>query len=115
MGSEELKKRRRTHDKYIDRQRVALATPDLFTRTPEDQPRSCVAFIEPGVAVDVGDSFIVEPAESGMLGRRGNSVALVFSQPPLDILDAVRGGAGAATGKVVRVNRLSRTVEVTIK
>lgn len=115
MGSEELKKRRPSHDKYIDRQRVALGTPDLFTRTPEDQPRSCVASIAPNATVDIGDSIMVEPSETGMLGRRGNSVVLNFLQPPEDILQAVRSGASVATGEVSRVNRLSRTVEVKIK
>lgn len=115
MGAEELKKRRPSHDKYIDRQRVALATPDLFTRTPEDQARSCIASIAPNETVEIGESFVIEPTDIGMLGRRGNSVVLEFARPPDDILKAVRGGAGVATGEVFRINKLSRTVEVTIK
>jgi hypothetical protein len=52
MGAEELKKRRPAHDKYIDRQRVALATPDLFTQTPEDQraPASLPLFQTPALS-----------------------------------------------------------------
>jgi hypothetical protein len=115
MGAEELKKRRPSHDKYIDRQRVALATPDLFTRTPEDQPRTCVASIAHGETVENGESLVIEPTDSGMLGRRHNLVVLFFAQPPADILNAVRGGAGVATGEIIRINKLSRTVEVTIK
>lgn len=115
MGAEELKKRRRTHDKYIDRQRVALATPDLFTLTPENHPRSCVASIAPDATVAIGERFVVEPTETGMLGRRGNSVVLNFAQPPGDILKAVRSGAGVATGEIHHINKLSRTVEVTIR
>ena len=115
MGAEELKKRRPSHDKYVDRQRVALATPDLFTRTPEDQPRSCVASIAPNATVEIGESFVIEPTETGMLGRRGNSVVLDFTQPPDDILRAIRSGARVATGEVNRINKLSRTVEVTIR
>lgn len=115
MGAEELKKRRLSHDKYIDRQRVALATPSLFTQTPEEQLRSCVASIIPDAAVEVGDSFVIEPTETGMLGRRGNSVVLDFVQPPDDIVRALRSGAGVASGEVNRVNKLSRTAEVTIK
>jgi hypothetical protein len=115
MGAEELKKRRPSHDKYINRQAVALATPDLFTRTPEDQPRSCVASIGPDITVEIGESFIIEPTETGMLGRRGNSVVLNFTRPPDDILKAVRSGASVATGEIKRINKLSRTVEVMIK
>jgi hypothetical protein len=115
MGAEELKKRRPSHDKYIDRQRVALATPDLFTQTPEDQPRSCIASVAVGATVEIGESFVIEPSEMGMLGRCGNSVVLHFGQPPCDILKAVRSGAGVATGEIRRINKLSRTVEVTIR
>jgi hypothetical protein len=115
MGSEELKKRRRSHDKYVDRQRVELATPDLFTQTPKDQPRSCVASIAPDTAVAIGESFIFEAAENGLLGRRGNSVVLTLPRPPADILNAVRAGAGVAIGEVQRINKLSRTAEVTIR
>jgi hypothetical protein len=115
MGSEELKKRRQSHDKYIDRQRVTLATPDLFTRTPQDQPRSCVATLTPGASVEIGESFIIEPAEDGMLGRRSNSVVLTFSQPPADILNAVRSSARIAIGEILCINKLSRTVDVMIK
>lgn len=115
MGAEELKKRRPSHDKYIDRQRVVLATPDLFTRTPEDQPRSCIASIAPDATVEIGERFVIEPTETGMLGRRGNSVVLNFTEPPDDILSAIRSGARVATGEVHRINRFSATVEVMIK
>jgi hypothetical protein len=115
MSSGELTKRRRSHDKYLDRQRVALATPDLFTRTPQDQRRFCIASIVPGIAVEVGETFIIEPTESGMLGRRGNSVVLTFPEPSADILHAVRSGACVATGEITQIHRLSRKAEVTIK
>jgi len=115
MGAEELKKRRASHDKYIDRQRVALATPDLFTQIPEDEARSCVASIAGDAVVNIGDSFVIEPTETAMVGRRGNSIVLEFEQPPGDVRKAVRTGAGVATGEVIRINKLSRTAEVTIK
>lgn len=115
MGAEEMKKRRKSHDKHIDLQRIALATPTLLTLTPEDQPRSCLATIQGSEAVEVGDRFIIEAAEGGMLGLRGNAVVLIFSDPPADILAAVCSGAGVAMGKVQRINGLSRTVEVSIR
>jgi hypothetical protein len=115
MGAEELKKRRPAHDKYIDRQRVALATPDLFTQTPEDQPRTCVATIVSDASIELGDTYIFEIDGSQLVGRRENSVHLNVQNTPADILGAVRGGAGVATGEVCRINKLSRTVEVTIK
>lgn len=115
MGAEELKKRRRSHDKYIDRQRVALATPDLFTRVPEDQPRSCIAVMAEGMPAKIGDDFILQADKGKLVGCRGNSVHLSSTTAPPDILQAVSNGAGAAVGEIIRINRLSRTVEVKIK
>ncbi|RTE88230.1 MULTISPECIES: hypothetical protein [Bradyrhizobium] len=112
MGAEELKKRRRSHDKYIDRQRVALATLDLFTRSPEDHPRSFIAVMEKGVAPSVGSDHILQADKGKLLGCVGNSVQ--FSAPS-DILKALSVGAGIAVGEIIRVNPLSNTVEVEIK
>ena len=115
MGAEELQKRRRSHDKYIDRQRVALATPDLFTRIPQDQPRSCIAVMADGIPARVGDDFILQADKGKLVGCRGNSVHLYSTTAPPDILQAVSSGAGTAVGEIVRINRISRTVEVKIK
>ena len=115
MGAEELTKRRQSHDKYIDRQRVELATPDLFTRMPENQPRSCVSTIIGDAAVSVGESLVIEAAGDSLLARRGNSIVLTISDPPADVLSAVRSGAGVASGTVQHVYKLSRSVQVTIK
>ena len=115
MGAEELKKRRRSHDKYLDRQGVALATPDLFTQTPEDQPRTCIASIVSNASIQIGDTYIFEAEKDHLVGRLGNAVHLDIPNTPADILEAVRGGAGVAKGEVCRINKLSRTVEVAIK
>src|SRR5262245_22405348 len=115
MGAEELKKRRPAHNKYIDRQRVALATPDLFTRMPEDQPRSFIAVMENGIAPVFGSEHILHADKGRLLGCVGNSVHFSAASAPPDILQAVSGGAGTAVGEIIRVNRISRTVEVKIK
>ena len=115
MGAEELTKRRQSHDKYIDRQRVELATPDLFTQMPENQPRSCVATVIGDATVVVGESLVIEAADNSLQARRGNSIVLTISDPPADVLSAVRAGAGIASGTVQHVHKLSRRVQVTIK
>jgi hypothetical protein len=115
VGAEELKKRRRSHDKYIDRQRVALATPDLFTRMPEDQARSFVAVMERGIKPAVGSDHILQADKGKLMGCIGNSVHFSATSAPSDILQAITGGAGIAVGEIVRINPISNTVEVKIK
>lgn len=116
MGSEELKKRRKSHDKYIDKKRVELATPDLFTQTPRDQPRCALAHIFNGARVSEGDRLVIEVAQNKLLGKLGNSVVATFDQPPADILAAIKGSStGLAAGTIIKVNALSKTVEVSIR
>jgi hypothetical protein len=115
MGAEELKKRRQSHDKYIDRQRVALATPDLFTRTPQEQPRSFIAVMAKGIQPDIGGDHILQADKGQLVGCRGNSVHFHTTAAPPDILRAITSGAGIAVGEIIRVNPLSGTVEVKIK
>ena len=115
MGAEELKKRRASHDKYIDRQRVALATPDLFTRMPDDQPRSFIAVMENGIAPAVGRDHILQADKGKLMGCIGNSVHFLAASAPPDILQAIDAGAGIAVGEIIRVNPISNTVEVKIK
>lgn len=115
MGSEEMKKRRPSHDKYIDRQKVELATPTLFTQTPENQPRSCVATISPGASLTPGETLVVEAENNCLLGRRGNEIVVTIPNPPAEMLDGVRNGAGVASGKVVEIHSLSQRAQVTLK
>jgi succinyl-CoA synthetase alpha subunit len=115
MGAEELKKRRRSHDKYIDRQRVALATLDLFTRMPEDQARSFIAVMERGIKPVVGSDYILQADKGKLMGCIGNSVHFSSASAPPDILQAMIGGAGIAVGEIIRVNSISNTVEVKTK
>jgi hypothetical protein len=115
VGAEELKKRRPSHEKYIDRQRVALATPDLFTRKPEEQARSFIAIMAKGVRPDVGGDHILQADKGQLVGSRGNSIHFHTTTPPPDIMRAITSGANIAVGEIVRFNPLSGTVEVKIK
>ena len=115
MGSEELKKRRKTHDKYIDKKRAQLSTPGLFTQTPTDQPRCALASVSAGQTLAEGENLVVEAAGGALLARRGQSIVATFNNPPADILSAIRGSTGIASGIVQRVNALSRTAEVAIR
>jgi hypothetical protein len=92
-----------------------LATPDLFTRMPESQPRSCVGTVVGDTTLGVGESLVIEAVNNSLLGRRGNSIVLTISDPPADVLSAVRAGAGVASGTVQHVHKLSGRVQVTIK
>lgn len=114
MGAEFLRNSRKTNVKNIDRGRARLATPTLFTQTPEDQPRCAVAKMSPDSSLKCGDAVIVEQKNGGLVAMRGQSVVAKFSNPPSDIVSAIKKGVGVAKGKIRKINPISKTVDIAI-
>ena len=114
MGSEFLKKTRSTHVKSIDRGRVQLGTPDLFMQMPEDQPRCAVGVVRAGAKLRTGETLIVEPNGTVLIASRGNSVVARIKRPPADIMRAICDKSGVAKGKVLRINQISKTADISI-
>lgn len=114
MGAEFLSRTRKTIIKHIDAKRVALATADLLTIIPKDQPRCAVASLAPGANVNSGEVLIVEERNGKLNARRGNSLVASFDNPGGDLVAAVGKAGGVATGIVQRVHKLSKKVEVSL-
>jgi hypothetical protein len=114
MGAEELRKRRRSHDKYVDRKRVELSTPNLFTQTPINQPRCILTSIQSGASLVEGECLVIEVVDGALLATRSSSIVARCEAPPADILAAIVDSACPAAGVVTQVNRLSKTAELSI-
>lgn len=114
MGSEFLKKTGRTNSKSLDRGRIKLSTPDLFTRRPTEMPRSVVAKLEIGVALTPGEKVIIEPSGGALLAVVGNKTLATVMSAPRDVVSEINGSCGVARGEVTKVNELSNTVELTL-
>lgn len=114
MGAEFLARTRKTIVKHIDAKRAALATPDLLTNTPKDQPRCSIASVAPGANVKDGEVLIVEARNGALSARRGNSIVANFDNPGSDLVAAISKSGGVANGVVQRVHRLSKKVEVSL-
>lgn len=115
MGADFLDKRNKGYAKHIDRKRVALATGDLFTREPNDQPRRIIAKMKRGADLIVGDKLIIEQKGASLTGCRGNSVVAEIENASTVITDAVSQSSGVAIGTIEKVNKVSGTLEVSIK
>jgi hypothetical protein len=114
MGAEFLKKTRATHAKSIDSGRVQLGTPDLFTRTPEEQPRCAVASVTGSSNLKTGETLIVEPKGAELIASRGNSEVACIKNPPADVMQAILSKGGVAKGEVQKVNKLSNTADIAL-
>lgn len=115
MGADFLDKRNKGYAKHIDRKRAALATGDLFTQEPNDKPRRVIAKLKRGFSLAKGDKLIIEKNGAGLTGCQGNSVVAEVETASPVIAEAVLKSSGVATGTVEKVNRISGTVEVSIK
>ncbi|MBY5903941.1 hypothetical protein HFO88_26865 [Rhizobium leguminosarum] len=114
MGIEFLTRTRTTIRKHIDRKRVELATPDLFTQEPTDQPRCAMISLRKGAVVKEGDRLIIELGKASITASRDNSVVGIYDNPNSDVLTNLSSGGGTAGGVVRRVMKLSGKAEVSL-
>ena len=114
MGAEFLSRTRKTIVKHIDAKRVALATADLLTITPKDQPRCLIASVAPGANVNSGETVILEARSGKLSARRGNAVVANFDNPGSDFVAAIGKAGGVTTGVVQRVHKLSKKMEISL-
>ncbi len=112
MGTDFLSRTKKTIEKCIDTQKATLATHELFTVKPHDQPRSYVASMVVGVSLAKEETLIAEVSAGGVKLSRGLDVVASLDNPPTEILVAIAKSGGAARGVVQRIHELSRKAGV---
>ena len=113
MGSEFLNRIKPTMNKYVDRKRVELATGDLFTSLPTNSSRTALFSITATDQVEVGDNLIIESVGRNLCVTKDGSVVGHFSGTSEQLISAI-DLCGAAIGKVIQLNTISSTAEVTV-
>lgn len=114
MGVEFLNRTKKTIIKHIDRNRVALSTPTLFTINPSETARRVVGSLSGGASVSNGESLVVEVRNGAAHLRRGNALIGSLDCPSNDIIGRIERSGGAAGGVVHRVHKISRKVEISL-
>jgi hypothetical protein len=114
MGVDFLERAKKAFRRSWDRERVALATPDLLRREPGCAGVSVAGDIVEGVEVTPGDRLTVELAPRGLIARRGLTEVVRMPQAPPDVVEAVRQAHGAAPGTVGQVHEPAGVAEITI-
>ena len=79
MGIDFIRRAAPTFKKSWDWQRVILATPTLFTQQPTCVPRTVAADILSGVTLQEGEIVTVQFIGSNLVGLRGLSQVVHFS------------------------------------
>lgn len=112
MGADFIQRAAPTFDKGWDRGRIAMATADLFTRTPTTAARTAAADIVKGWSLKSGDCLTVELAGDRLVARQGLNEVAVFRNPPRELINAVRESCGVAKGTVEQVHEIAAVAEI---
>ena len=114
MGIEFIRRAAPSFHKGLDRSRIALGTPMLFTQRPDCAPRAYAATQSNGVNLGIGDEVGVCLNGDTVLAVFGLTPVAVFNSPSVELLKALGESFGEACGRVHEVHTLSGIVEIAI-
>lgn len=114
MGVDFLERTKKTFKRSWDRERVALATPDLLRREPGCAGVSVAGDIVEGAEVETGEKLTVELAARGLIARRGLTEIIRIPDAAPEIVEAVRQACGVAVGTVEQVHEPAGVAEISI-
>jgi hypothetical protein len=113
MGIDFIRSRAHDFSRSWDRHRVDLATRSLFTRDPACLPRSAVATLTSPRTIPLGSVLIVRCDNIGLTVYDELTPVAQFSNPPPDMVSAIRESGGCAKGEVTAIHG-STLLEISI-
>lgn len=114
MGADFIERATASFKKSWDREKVALGTADLFTRTPECAARTASAELIGDASLNVGNRVTVELLDTALIARQGNREVARMLNPPSGIRQAVVDSCGIAKGTVEQVHPFAGVVEISL-
>ncbi|HEY6345002.1 MAG TPA: hypothetical protein VIY49_26185 [Bryobacteraceae bacterium] len=114
MGIDFVRKAAPTFRKGLDKKRIELVTPTLFTQQPDCTPRSYAAEVHDGEKLQAGQELGVRLEGQKVVVLRGLDQVATFNSPPADLISALAASHGEACGTVSQVHELSQTAEITL-
>jgi hypothetical protein len=114
MGIDFIKKAAPRFRKGLDRRRIELATPTLFTQQPAAAPRAYAAQLRNDKPLAVGDKLGVRLDGQNVLATRGLDLIAVFKNPTAELKSALAASFGEACGTVQVIHSVARIAEITI-
>jgi hypothetical protein len=114
MGLDFIRRAAKSFHKGLDRSRVDLCTPDLFTRQPEHESRRFVVTVRPNQRLILGEELCVRVNGTNIVAQRGMEIVAKFEAPPRELVQAIQESYGEACAIVHDVYELADTAEVTV-
>lgn len=114
MGIEFVKRAAPSFRKGLDRMRVALATPTLFTQRPACTPQVYAANLLNGHMPSIGEKLGVRLDGERVLVLRGIDTIGAFRSPTPELLEALRASHNEACGLIQEVHDIACIAEVSV-
>jgi len=114
MGIEFIRRAAPSFRKGLDRMRIALATPTLFTRQPSSSPHAYAADLLGDQLPAIGEKLGVRFDGERVLLLRGIESIGAFRCPTSELLEALRESHNEACGLVQEVHEIACIAEITV-
>lgn len=114
MGVDFIRKAAKSFHKGLDRSRIDLRTPDLFTRLPDCEPRTYAATIRANRELRSGEDLCVRLEGDQVVARRGMDTIAQIDSLPADLVEALQQSYGEACGTVREVHEIADIAEITV-
>jgi hypothetical protein len=114
MGLDFVRKAAPNFHRGLDRRRIELGTPGLFSRKVESIPRSYAAAVHDGQALGLGEKLGLCLKGDEVLVLRGLCAVGIVRNAPAELVTALGESFGEACGIVRVVHEISSFVEITV-
>lgn len=114
MGVDFIRRSAPSFRRGLDRRRVELGTPDLFSRKLDGRLRSYAASMQNGERLAEGDKLCVCLKDDQVLALRGLSTVAQIRSPPSELVTGLKASFGEACGVVQVVHVKACIAEITV-
>jgi hypothetical protein len=114
MGIDFIRRAAPSFRKGLDRRRIELGTPMLFTQEPTSVPRAYAAQLRGDKSLAIGEKLGVRLDGQNVLATRGLDLVAVFKSPTAELKSALSASFGEACGTVQAVYSEARIAEITV-
>lgn len=114
MGLDFIRKAAPSFHKGLDKKRIELATPTLFTQQPAEAPRTYAAHLRSGVDLATGEKLGVRLDGDCVVALRGLDPIGDINSPPAELVAALSASHGEACGVVQQVHDMAHVAEITV-
>ena len=114
MGQDFIRRAARSYRKGLDRYRLELGTPNLFTRQPDSAPRAFAAKIRDGQRIAPGEKLGICLEGEQVTAWRGLDPVATLVNPPGELKAAISESHGEACGQVQEVHDFACIAEIAI-